>query len=85
MRLAVSGTLADEAFGRWNAVRESLLQDGRIVRITDDGLQRVLTQEDVDRRYATGSFAHRLLERLVAAEDHEALGEALSIVEEVSE
>ena len=83
VRITVDGTLADESFGTWNALREELLGDGRIVRIDDTALDRVLTASDVDRRYATGSFVHQLLSRLVAADDHDALGEVLSLLEEM--
>lgn len=82
VRLVVTGTLADAAFARWNRVRDRLLGEEAVLRVDDDGLRRVLTRDDVDRRYAEGSFAHRLLSRLVAADDHEALAEALALLEE---
>ena len=82
VRLFVTGMLADGAFARWNRVRDRLLDEEGVLRVDDDGLRRVLTREDVDRRYADGSFAHRLLSRLVDANDHEALAEALSLLEE---
>lgn len=82
VRLSVTGMLADGAFARWNRVRDRLLDEEGVLRVDDDGLRRVLTREDVDRRYAEGSFAHRLLLRLVEANDHEALAEALSLLEE---
>ncbi|MFW5741697.1 MAG: metallophosphoesterase family protein [Spirochaetota bacterium] len=83
VRLVVTGMLADRSFPRWNRVRERLLEEEGIFRVDDDGLRRVLRREDVDRRYAEGSFAHRLLSRLVDANDHEALAEALVLLEEV--
>ncbi|MFW5742039.1 MAG: metallophosphoesterase family protein [bacterium] len=82
VRLAVDGTLADESFERWNELRARLLADQRILRVDDERLERVLSRADVDRRFAAGSFAHRLLSRLVDDNDHDALAEALSIIEE---
>jgi DNA repair protein SbcD/Mre11 len=82
VRITVDGMLADDAFERWNRQRQRLVADSRVLRVDDDLLRRVLTQEDVDRRYAAGSFAHRLLSRLVAAADHEALAEALVLLDE---
>ena len=83
VRLTISGMIADGTFERWNAVRGRLLEDPRIIRVDDDGLQRLLGQRDVDRRYAAGSYAHRLLSRLVSSGDHDALAEALSLMDEV--
>jgi DNA repair exonuclease SbcCD nuclease subunit len=83
VRLSVTGRIADESFALWNEARERLLSDPRVTRVDDDGLARLLTKSDVDRRYAAGSFAHRLLTRLVAAGDHDAISEALTIVEEM--
>ena len=83
VRLVVTGMLADGSFPRWNRVRDRLLEEEGVFRVDDDGLRRVLTREDVDRRYAEESFAHRLLSRLVEANDHEALAEALALLEEV--
>ncbi len=83
VRLAVDGRIADESFARWNTVRARLIDDPRLMRIDDDELARLLTAGDVDRRYASGSFAHRLLTRLVGASDHDAVAEALSIIDEV--
>ena len=83
VRVTVDGLLADEAFGRWNAARQELLDDPRILRVDDEGLVRLLGRVDVDRRYAGGSFAHRLLTRLVDADDRDALAEALSLMEEI--
>ncbi|MFW6313906.1 MAG: metallophosphoesterase family protein, partial [Spirochaetota bacterium] len=83
VRLTVNGRIADEAFARWNTVRARLLDDTRLMRIDDDELARLLTPGDIDRRYASGSFAHRLLTRLVGDSDHEAVAEALTIIDEV--
>ena len=83
VRLTITGKIADGTFERWNVVRRSLLEDSRILRVDDDGLQRLLSQRDVDRRYAAGSYAHRLLSRLVRTGDHDALAEALSLMDEV--
>ena len=83
VRLTVTGTITDGSFERWNAVRELLLEDSRVLRVDDDELQRLLGQHDVDRRYAAGSYAHRLLSRLVRTGDHDALAEALSLMDEV--
>ncbi len=83
VRVSVAGTLADKAFERWNAAYRALSDDARIVRIADDELVRVLTQDDVDRRFAAGSFAHRLLSRLLESDDRDALAEALSMIDEV--
>jgi len=82
VRLAVHGRIADESFARWNAVRERLLRDPRVTRVDDDELARLLTRPDVDRRYAAGSFAHRLLVRLIESDDHDAIAQAISIIEE---
>jgi len=83
VRLVVDGRIADESFARWNAVRTRLIDDPRLVRIDDDELARLLTPDDIDRRFASGSFAHRLLTRLVADSDHDAVSEALAIIDEV--
>ncbi len=83
VRISVGGTLASEAFERWNTVYAGLSEDPRIVRITDENLVRVLTQDDVDRRFAARSFAHRLLSRLLERNDRDALAEALSVIDEV--
>lgn len=83
VRVSVRGTLASEAFERWSAAYRSLADDPRIVRISDDELVRVLTQDDVDRRFAAGSFAHRLLSRLLEQDDRDGLAEALALIDEV--
>ena len=84
VRLAVAGLVADDVFEQWNAIREELVRDPRVMRVDDTELRRVLSREEIDRRYAHGSFAHTLLARLSEAGDHEALGQALSIIREVA-
>ncbi len=82
VRLILDGRLDDEGMQAlpeaFERIRSSVLE----LEIRRDDLHEAITRERIDREYASGSFAARLLHELAEAHDHEALEEAWELLRE---
>ena len=82
VRLILDGRLDTEAMealpGALERVRANVLE----IDLRRDDLHEAITPERIDREYAAGSFAARLLHELAQAQDHEALEEAWETLRE---
>lgn len=82
-RVSIRGLVDGDAMARYRDARQRWESEAFYLRIDDSELRQKLTQQDIDDSHPQGSFAHRLLSGLVAEDDHEAIGEAIAILEEL--
>lgn len=82
VRLILDGRLDDEAMRALPEELERIRANVLEFDIRREDLHEAITAERIDREYAAGSFAARLLHELAEADDHEALEEAWELLQE---
>ena len=85
LKLVLKGRLPKESFPELTLLFKRLDDAFFYVRVDDQGIEKQITPESIDREFSRGSFPYLLLKRLLEKGENEALQLAYDLLTEAKE